>query len=123
MTIAIGLNPRFKFLNSNAFRNKADFRTRERRALVDITFSASETYIVGGVTIDLSKIRNFIEVYAGSVVKQPLIPTGTTNVEFRLEPGASASVTKLSVINLDDGFELTPGTVPNGIVTVEIIGI
>lgn len=123
MTIAIALNSRFNFLNANSLRAKADFRTRERRAIIDIVFSSNETYIVGGVTIDLSAIRSFIEVYAGKVLVQPLIATGSTNFEFRIEPGASAAVTKLSVINLSDGFELTPGTVPNGTVTVEIIGI
>jgi len=123
MTIAVALNDRFKTLNANSLRTKQDFRTRERRAIVDITFTSDETYVVGGVTVDFSTIRNFIEVYAGKVVGQLLIGTGSTNYEFRIESGTSAATTKLSVINLSDGFELTPGTVPNGVVTVEIIGI
>lgn len=123
MTIVIALNDRFRFLNANSLRTKQDFRTRERRAIVDITFSSNEAYVVGGVTIDLSTIRQFIEVYAGKTVKQPLIATGSPNFDFRIESGASAAVTKLSMINLVTGFEFTPGTVPNGTVTVEIIGI
>lgn len=123
MTIVVALNNRFKFLNANSLRTKPDFRTRERRAIVDITFSSDEPYVVGGVTIDLSGIRSFIEVYSGKVIAQPLIATGSSNFQLRIESGASAATTKLSMIDLVSGFEFTPGTVPNGTVTVEIIGI
>ncbi len=126
MVLSVALNQRFNFLNSNAFRTKPDHRTRERRAIVDITIPDAETYVTGGVDLDLSKIRNFVEVYSGIVVKQPLL--ATANLEFRIEPASNtrASGAKLSVIVTSTGAELGNGldiVVGDSIVTAEIIGI
>lgn len=121
MVLTAVLNPRFNFLNSNALRNKADFRTRERRAIIDITIPDSESYSAGGFIVDLSKIRNFIEVYVGRVIKQPLL--ASNNLEFRIEPGADAASTKVSVIQLSDGAELVGTLSGPTVISVEIIGI
>lgn len=126
MVLSVVLNPRFRFLNSNALRNKADFRTRERRAIVDITIPDAETYVTGGVPLDLSVIRNFIEVYATRIVKQPLL--ATANLRFDVLPASDnkASGAKLGVINISDGVEFTNAAdivTGDTIITVEIIGI
>ena len=126
MVLSVELNPRFKFLNSNNFRSKADFRTRERRAMVDILIPDAETYVTNGVPLDLSVIRNFIEVYAGFVMVQPLL--ATANIQFDIIPAVdnAASGTKLAVIVLATGAELGNGidiVTGDTTITAEIIGI
>jgi len=121
MVLTAVLNSRFNKLNSNSLRNKADFRTRERRAIIDITIPNAESYSAGGFSVDLSVIRSFIEVYAGIVIKQPLLTVD--NLLFRIEPGVDAASTKLSVIQLSDGAEFAGTLAGANIITVEIIGI
>jgi len=124
MVVSVELNKRFLKLNSNAFRNKADFRTRERRAIVDITIPNNETYAPGGLTVDFSKIRNFIEVYGARVLEHP-VRTGTTNIEFRFITATDndASNCKLMAILIASGSEVD-GLIPGPtVITAEIIGI
>lgn len=126
MTITAVLNPRFNFLNSNSLRNKADFRTRERRAIIDILIPNDETYISGGNPIDISKIRNFIQVYAGFIVKQPIL--ASNNLDFRIVPGPNniASEVRLAAVFIPTGVEVdNGGDIVNGdtIISAEIIGI
>lgn len=123
MVLSVELNPRFRFLNSNALRNKADFRTRERRAIIDITIPNNETYAAGGFPVDLSVIRNFIEIYSADIVKQPLL--ATDNFNFRLEPGTgnAANLAKLSVVQVSDGAEFSGNLAGPTVISVQIIGI
>jgi len=125
MVLSVKLNPRFNKLNANSLRNKADFRTRERRAIVDITFPTSQLYVTGGLLIDLSKIRNFIEVYAGNVIIKPL--KTAANLEFQVIPAADNKASGVKIALILDGSGNEEAAMTNlgstFTITAEIIGI
>ena len=126
MVVTVALNPRFNKLNSNSLRNKVDFQTRERRALVDVTIPATEEYVTGGYPIDLSVIRNFKQVYTGRVLSQP-ISNNMNNVNYIFVPGTNgaASGAKLGAILINTGSEQT-NSHENGVefkLIMEIVGI
>lgn len=125
MVITVSINPRFNKLNSNNLRTKQDFGSRERRAIVDITVPTSEAYSAGGFTVDFTKIRNFIEVYAGKVLFTSDGILATDNEEYRLIPGTdnAADVAKLGIVVTSTGAEFSGSTGSEVIITVEIIGI
>jgi len=52
----------------NRLRSVNSVPSRERGAVVDITFTANDTYDTGGVTIDFSGIDNFSKVYLCKVL-------------------------------------------------------
>lgn len=120
MVLTIVLNPDFIKLNSNSLRSNNKFGTRERRAVIDI--SGTGTFGVGGITIDLSKIRGFKEIYAATVIKSDTIQL-TSNVLYRIQPGVDAANTKLSGIFYLGGDEIIAPFSINGKLIVEIIGI
>lgn len=125
MTIDISLNPRFNKLNSNNLRTKQDFGSRERRAIIDVTIDTAEEYVSGGMVLDCSKIRNFTQVYAGSVITQTV--TGGSNKLWLIAPGTddSASDVKLLAVEIDTGSQRANAETLGSIhtFTIEIIGI
>lgn len=69
MAITTKLVSSFSTLNDDrSLAMKPNAASREREAVVDVTFASGDNYVTGGVTVDFSKIRKFTRVYAVDVL-------------------------------------------------------
>ena len=120
MTISVELNPRFKFLNNNNFKSNPKFGNKERRMIVDIDIASFEAYVTGGFPIDVSTIRNFTEIYVGTILHHE-----TNFFQYRIIPAVdnAASGLRLGVIFTSDGEEIPPLGISAHVVTVELVGM
>jgi len=125
MPITVELNKTFIKLNSNDLRNKTDFRTRERRAIVDVNVTQPQLYITGGLVVDFSKIRNFVEIYSVTTINQPLLAFLNFKYEFIHSPDLDPSKVKMGIVTYVNSQELFAGSTvnPGGTIMTEIIGI
>lgn len=64
----VALDPTFSHLNGRNFHIKNTVPCREREAIVNVTFSASDEYVTGGMPVDFSTIEHFVQVYIAEVV-------------------------------------------------------
>lgn len=69
MAIVASLVSSFETLNDDrSLALKPNAASREREAIVDVTFGGSDNYATNGVTVDFSVIRKFTQVYAVEVL-------------------------------------------------------
>jgi len=69
MAVVASLVSSFESLNDDrSLALKPNAASREREAVVDVTFGAGDNYVTGGVTVDFSVIRKFTKVYAVDVL-------------------------------------------------------
>lgn len=74
MTIVVTLDSTFNTLNNGGqrLRIRQNTPTREREAIVNVTFSNSQSLASGLVAVDFSKIRGFTKVYTATIINSPL---------------------------------------------------
>lgn len=65
----VALDPTFSHLNGRNFHIKNTVPCREREAIVNVTFGASDEYVTGGMPVDFSTIEHFIQVYIAEVIQ------------------------------------------------------
>lgn len=99
MAITVALVSRFKSLNQDNFQLKQHANSREREAIVDITWGASDNYATGGNTVDFSTVRGFKKVYAVEFlhISKGLIPT------FVPATADAAATGKVKLFGVDPG--------------------
>ena len=69
MAITVALVSRFTKLNDDrSLRLKDSVPSREREAIVDVTYDGSQNYVTGGNVVDFSAIRFFKQVYLCDIV-------------------------------------------------------
>ena len=119
--VTIAINSTFTHLNQDRTLSvKQNCASREREAIVDITFSNSDTYTTNGFTLDFSKIRNFKEVY----FLDPVHNSYGLPVQFIPSAGNVSSTGKLKFFD-DTGAELGSGSsaIQNVVIRAVIRGI
>lgn len=101
----IVIDPTFQKLNGYDYKVKeGNISSRERAAIVDITFASGDTYPTGGITLDFSQIKNFKYVY----YCKPLAKSFANRVTYIPSTGNISSTGKLKVFDFS-GVELTNG--------------
>jgi len=69
MAVVASLVSSFESLNDDrSLALKPNAASREREAVVDVTFGGSDNYTTNGVTVDFSVIRKFTRVYAVDIL-------------------------------------------------------
>lgn len=116
MTITITLNSRFKTLNDGNLAIKANAGSREREAVVDITYSADQNYVTNGNTLDFSAIRKFIKVYSCEIIEKSF-----GRVMTFVPAAEDASATGKLKIFHTDGTELSNGNTGTQSMTLKAI--
>jgi len=120
MTLTVALNSRYSFLDDDRLRNrKPNSASREREAVIDVTLD-DEDYVTGRITIYLSKIAQFTEVYGAVIFDGGF--NGTYHAKFVPGTSNAASTAKLQLYAAA-GTEVANGTDTNGTFTLEIRGI
>ena len=74
MAITVAINTAFAHLSSRDIwkHGVGSSPSREREAVVDITFGASDNYVTNGVVIDFSVLQRIKQVYFCQVVQKSL---------------------------------------------------
>lgn len=106
MAITCTLNTTFQHLNDDrSLKSRANTSSRERTAIVDIAFGASDDYVnPGGVTVDFSKVRGFTKVYACDIIQSDIGRVMT----YVPASGNAAATGKIKIFHTD-GTELSNG--------------
>lgn len=102
----ITLNTSFnRFNGDRSLAVKPNSTSREREAVVNVAFGASEDYATNGITLDFSKIGGrFTQVYSCEVVHKDL----GLNMSYVPATGNAAATGKLKIWGTD-GNELSNG--------------
>lgn len=104
MAITVALNTTFKTLNDGNLNIKANAGSREREAVVDITYGAADDYVTDGNTINFSTVRNFKKVYSCEIVHKSFGRVMT----FVPAADNDAATGKIKIFHTD-GTELSNG--------------
>lgn len=105
MAITLSLNTTFSHLNDDrTLALKANSSSREREAVVDVTFGASEDYVTNGVALDFSKVGKFKQVYSCEIVHKSF----GRQMSYIPATGNDAATGKLKIWHTD-GNELSNG--------------
>lgn len=90
----VSLVSSFETLNDDrSLALKPNAASREREAVVDITFGAGENYVTDGVTVDFSVIRKFTQVHTVDI---PHVSKGVL-CSFVPADNTSASTGKIKI--------------------------
>lgn len=100
----ITMNSTFTHLNGRNLYIKPTTTSREREAIVNITFDATDKYETGGMPLDFTGIQHFTQVYLCSVVHK----TYGLGISFVAGAGNGAGLGTLKFFD-SSGVELTSG--------------
>jgi len=101
----ISMNSTFTHLNGRNLYIKPTTTSREREAIVNITFDATDEYETGGMPLDFSGIQHFTQVYLCSVVHKNY----GLGISFVAGADNGASLGKLKFFD-SSGAELSSGS-------------
>lgn len=119
--VTLAINSTFSHLNGVDLHTKeGSISSRERHAVVDITFASNDTYPTNGKVLDFSKIKQFRQVYYCKILTKSFANEAT----FIPASGNDAATGKLKVFDFS-GVELSNGNtaLESQTMTVEIRGI
>lgn len=100
MAIVVTKNATFKALDKDSsLLVKPHAASRERFAVVEITYGAADNYVTGGNTVDFSVVGKFIKVYACDIIHR------SKGVLASFVPAASdaAATGKIKLFGVDPG--------------------